>query len=373
MNQMRILITGGGIAGSFAALLLGRDGHEVHVIEKRVLNPENITAQGRTGNFTLSERGRQSLKFAGLLDKVMEYALPLRGRLVHLPYSPFALPSPYGALQEDCLHSISRTHLHMILLEEASATPGVTYHFGHELADVDPFKKEARITSPEGEWSMNYDLFIGSDGVHSVTRGMLVERGLVKVDFLPSEWCYAEESSEQSVSLEQREYLHVWPQSDGVVCGLPMLDGTLRLNYLFRKGTWPIRQFAQVHRITRLKVDPWFVGDATVLIGDAAHSMSPFLGQGMNMALEDAAVLVLKIRQAGRVGAEVLKEFQDARQKIANALIELSEEHSVTLARKLRNPVFIAKQHLHAAARRRFPAFFDVTAYNAWTRGSLAN
>lgn len=373
MKKLRILITGGGIAGSFAALLFGRDGHEVHVIEKRVLNSGNFTAQGRTSNFTLSERGRQSLRRAGLLEKVMEFALPLKGRLVHLPYLPFPLPSPYGAFSEDCLHSISRMDLHLILIEEAQATPGVTFHFGHELVDFDPFTKEARLKSPAGEWSTDFDLFIGSDGIHSVARGILVDRGLVKVEFLPSEWRYAEVITDRSVSLAEREYLHVWPRRNSVICGLPMLDGTLRLNYLFREKDRHEYEVSKVNKITRLKVDPWHIGDSTVLIGDAAHSMSPFMGQGMNLALEDAAVLAKMIREADVLNAEVLRNFQEARQEIANKMIEISEEHSVTLARKLLNPIFIAGQHVHTVARRNFPTFFEKSAYNTWTRGSFAH
>lgn len=371
MRKLRILITGGGIAGSFAALLFGRDGHEVHVVERRPLDSSIAISNGRTGNFTLSERGRQSLKMAGLLDRAMSLALPLKGRMVHLPYMPVPVPSPYGAFDEDFLHSISRHDLHAILLNEAMATKGVHYLFEHGLVDVDPFAKEAKLSSPDGEKTMSFDLFIGADGVKSASRTFLVERGWMKVEHLESEWCYAEEKAPKNVPLWQREYLQVWPRKNGVVCGLPMLDGSMLLNHLFRKEDMG-HVNSPIYNINRLKVDPWYVGESTLLIGDAAHSMSPFMGQGMNMALEDAAILAKTVREAGVVNAETLKTFQVARQKLANAMIERSEEHSVILARKLLNPVFIATEHIYTAARKTMPFMFGRSSYNAWTRGSLA-
>src|SRR5262249_16677732 len=112
MKKLKVLINGGGIAGCFAALLLGRDGHKVKVFEKRVANKSTKLSVGQTDYFTLSERGRYCLRWAGLFDKAMNLSVPLNGRLVHVPLLPWKMVSPYGSFDEDILHSISRSGLH---------------------------------------------------------------------------------------------------------------------------------------------------------------------------------------------------------------------------------------------------------------------
>jgi kynurenine 3-monooxygenase len=364
MEKRIFLISGAGVAGLLTAALLGRQGHSVIVVEKRARNSTSETSEGRTVNFTLSERGRQALQAAGILDQVLSASVRLKARTVH--HFGFKMQSLYGLHSEEQLDCVERSHLHQILLKEALAEPTVQFLFESEILSLDTIRKIAIITTGTREQSMSFDLLIGCDGVHSKTRKLLEAQSQVKTTLSVSDWKYTETTLTKIPPGLVSNSMHVWPRWNYVLCGLPTHDGRLILNRIF-KSTAAHKKKAE--SIVRLKVHPWTIDGSVILIGDSAHAISPFLGQGMNMALEDAIRLV-ELLYASNISADALERFALSRAEVSNLLFEKSEKHFKFLARKLLNPVSVVIANLICRLRLWAPAMFK-SAYTNLTGPSL--
>ena len=350
MKKLVVFISGAGISGCFAGLLLNRAGHDVTILEMRKDECSSESLAGRTINFTLSKRGRNCLEKAGLLDEILQSATPLLGRIIHFPIFNFKLRSTYGLMHDDLLHCVSRSDLHRLILNKARSE-GVNIIFESGIADLDPVEKTASCLSEGIQKKINFDLFIGADGVKSTTRDILEKKNFVSVDMAKSNWCYTEEASAVIEEREDRNFLHVWPKWNQVICGLPDNDGRLVLNKIFQTDS---KLENKGHSIRRLKTHPWHAGSSTVLLGDAAHAISPFLGQGMNLALQDAEVLSSLIIKNG-VDSCTLEKFETLMKPITDELHDYSEKHFHTLAKKFLNPGYVFAVNVSAQIRKTFP------------------
>ncbi|WP_018223628.1 FAD-dependent oxidoreductase [Salinispora pacifica] len=358
-RRERVVVVGAGLAGSLAALHLARRGYEVRVHERRP-DPRSALAGpgGRSINLGLSARGMRALDGVGLLDDVLKQSVPMRGRVVHSPDGTVRF-QPYGVREHEILHSVLREELISRVVDAAEAEPGVRFHFGSRMVHLDRETATVRVApTGGGEPAMvRADLVVGADGVFSAVRQQM-QHGLradYAQEFLP--WGYKEltipvgDDGRPRVRLEA---LHVWPGHEGLMVAHPNRDGSLTCS-LFMAHEGPVsfaaldtptavvdffrrhfpdaedlmpdlaRQVADhpVGHLVTVRTAPWRHADRVVLIGDAAHAVYPFYGQGMNSAFEDCAVLDRCLAEHPD-RASALAAFEAARKPHTDVLADLS-------------------------------------------------
>ncbi|QQQ79920.1 FAD-dependent monooxygenase [Saccharothrix sp. 6-C] len=386
------VVVGAGLAGSLTAVYLARRGFGVRVLERRG-DPRapGVREEGRSINLGLSQRGIVALREVGLLERLVPLTVPMRGRVVHLADGTLRF-QPYGLAEDQILHSVLRHDLNVALVDEAERL-GVEFSWGHRVTAVD--RAEPAVTTDDGT-THTADLVIGADGAFSAVRAHL-GRGLrvdLHQEFL--EWGYKEllipvgDDGEPRTELRA---LHVWPGDDGLIVAHPNADGSLTATVFlpfdgehgFAGLTEPERVRSFFARrfpdtlvlipdvveqflahppagLVTVRTSPWHVstdeGRGVVLIGDAAHAVYPFFGQGMNAAFEDCSVLDRCLAAHPRDLPRALAEFEGSRRPHTDVLAELSKRNFVELRDKLRSPLFTARKKVDLALHRVFP--------NAW-------
>ncbi|MEV0397105.1 FAD-dependent oxidoreductase [Polymorphospora rubra] len=382
-RQERVVVIGAGLSGSLAAVYLARHGYLVDVYERR---PDPRTAPaglgGRSINLGLSARGMRALDEVGLLADVLKRSVPMRGRVVHSPDGAVRF-QPYGVREHEILHSVLRDELIALLVDAAETSAGVRFHFGWRLNRLDRDTATVEVLPEAGgdPVEVGADLVVGADGIHSVVRQHL-QRGL-RADYSQEflEWGYKEltipvgDDGEPRVRLEA---LHVWPGESAMMVAHPNVDGSLtcslfmphegpvsfatldtpeavlgffRANFADAEELMPnlVEEIAghPVGHLVTVRTAPWRHGDRVVLIGDAAHAVVPFYGQGMNSAFEDCLVLSdCLARHTDRAAA--LAAFEAARKPHTDVLADLSIANFVDLRDRVHKPGYTA----HAVADR---------------------
>jgi kynurenine 3-monooxygenase len=379
-----VVIAGAGLSGSLAAIYLSRQGHTVRVVERRT-DPRLSTSEGRSINLGLSQRGIQALREVGLLDELWPKTTPMRGRMVHTADGQSF--HPYGTEDHQILHSILRDDLNAALIDRAE-TQGVRFYFEHKVVALDKSLPVLTVTDTAGEsHELKADLVIGADGAFSAVRGHLLrgERAEFHQEFM--DWGY----KEITIPADDRtrlEALHLWPGSTGLVVAHPNRDGTLTATVFlpfegpgsFAELTTPqrvkahcdtefsdlpdlvpdlVEQFLShpTGSLVTIRTAPWQHDGKVVLIGDAAHAVYPFYGQGMNAAFEDCSEFAKCLD--GREPAEALREFEVRRRAHTDVLAELSKQNFLELRDGMRSPLFLARKKVDLVLHKLFP--------NRWT------
>ena len=402
MERPRFVIVGGGLAGSLTACYLGKRGYEVDVYEMRDDLRVSEIGRGRSINLALSYRGLCALEPVGLADEVLKQAVPMRGRMIHSPAGELAFQS-YGVEQSQAINSVSRGGLNGILLTAAEEYPGVRLHFGEKCTDVDLDAGEAEfVRTRTGEHSrVRGDVIVSADGAFSAVRKACQkrERFNYSQDYL--EHGYKEltipPAAGGGFALEKNA-LHIWPRRSFMMIALPNADGSFTCT-LF----WPFggpNSFAAIKTksdllaffeaefpdavplmpnlaadyfgnptgsLVTIRCSPWHVEDRVVLLGDAAHAVVPFYGQGMNAAFEDVLVLDECLRSAfpsrdrdpsrdreGAVAAadarwsdelrRAFQEFEALRKPNADALADLAVANFIEMRDRTGSRWFLLKK-----------------------------
>jgi kynurenine 3-monooxygenase len=386
----RVLVTGAGLAGSLAAIHFAQLGHRVEIHERR---PDPKTASpggGRSINLGLSQRGMRALDQVGLLEPVLTTAAPMRGRVIHQRDHNLHF-QPYGNREDQILRSVLREDLNRILLTRAREFPNVTVRFGRTLTGLDRGSASAgpvcTFSGDDGPDRVAADLVVGADGAFSAVRTQLL-RGLpadFEQRFLP--WGYKEFTIAAGPAGELSrapDALHVWPGHDGLIVAHPNVSGALTATvFLPLSGRQSFEtlttersvralfdtRFPDVrtlvpdvveqflahptgHLVT-VRTSPWQHDGRVVLLGDAAHAVYPFYGQGMNSALEDCAVL--RDCLADDDWAAALRTFERRRKPHTDVLADLSERNFDELRTRLASPLFLARKKADMALSRAFP------------------
>lgn len=382
-------IVGAGLSGSLLAVFLARRGYRVHVYERRD-DPRLCKDEGRSINLGLSARGIRALRLAGLLEQLWPHTVPMRGRMVHLPGSELRF-QPYGTAEHEILHSIRRDVLNAKLVEYADALPEVTFFFGLRCMDVEPAAGALTLTDViSGETRrIEADLVVGADGAFSAVRRSM-HRGQpanLHQEFL--EWGYKELTIPPAPDGSPRtpiEALHIWPTSGALIVAHPNVDNSLtctlflphegdpsfasldspaRIEGFFRT-TFPdtldlipnlVEEFQDrpVGHLVTIRTSPWHAGEKVVLIGDAAHAVYPFYGQGMNASFEDCVVLDECLeRHPDNLGA-ALREYETLRRPHTDVLSELAKENFLELRDGLRSPARVLRVRADLLLNRLFP------------------
>ncbi|MGH8261660.1 MAG: FAD-dependent oxidoreductase, partial [Steroidobacteraceae bacterium] len=303
-------IVGAGLSGPLLAILLARRGFSVTLSERRDDPRHGASDAGRSINLALAARGIRALEQAGLMDRVRPLLIPMRGRRVHEPArAPRLLP--YGQREEEVIYSIGRGALNRLLIEEAARHADITLRFAHACAGVPIGRESEAPLTPT----------IAADGAGSAVRASLAAQGLITVREEPLDHDYKElaiPAREGRRSLDPNA-LHIWPRRGFMLIALPNTDGSFTSTlFLPREGPVSFAALApegaveglfaseladalplipdlaaqfREHPQSRLgtvHAAPWHVGGAALLLGDAAHAIVPFHGQGMNAGFEDA-------------------------------------------------------------------------------------
>lgn len=387
-SGQRVAIVGGGLAGSLLALSLSERGYAVDVFERRS-DPRVIGAEsGRSINLGLSKRGIQALTEVGLIDMVMPLTVVMRGRMIHAPDGGTRL-QPYGKNRGEVLYSIDRNELIQLLLDRADRQPGVTLHFEHRFVSADKERRTLEMESEGATRTIDADWVICADGAFSRCRPEM-QRG-IRADYHQEylEWGYKEltlAAGPDGQSVIDLTALHVWPRAHCLFVSHPNRDGSHTLT-LFLPHEGPdsfettktpedIRALFQkyfpdllpmlpalvdqwINRPTgallTTKTAPWRFEDWMVLVGDSAHAVYPFYGQGMNSAFEDCSALLSALKANANDRTRAFTVYEQSRRPQTDVLMELSKANFIELRQKVSSPWFLARKRLDVALNRLMP------------------
>jgi kynurenine 3-monooxygenase len=389
MPHTRVAIVGAGLTGPLLAIFLARRGHQVTLYERRPDPRRADLDAGRSINLALSVRGIDALERAGLADAVLAKALPMRGRILHDTAGGTAFQS-YSADGQRAINSVSRAGLNRQLVDAAAGEASVEFRFDHRLTGLDHERGEVRFDTPDGAVSAGHDVVIGADGAYSVVRERLthVEGTDFSQTFLP--WGY----KELSIPARDGDFaldpgaLHIWPRGGSMMIALPNLDRSFtatlfwpnegpsgfagldsdeaiaarfRRDYPDALATMPDlpAQFREhpVGSLVTVHCWPWVRG-RTALIGDAAHAIVPFYGQGMNCGFEDVVELDRCLAETGDDWATALPRYAERRRPNADAIADLALDNFVEMRDRVASPVFRTQKRAEHALERRLPEHF---------------
>ncbi|MEO6925771.1 MAG: NAD(P)/FAD-dependent oxidoreductase [Rhodanobacter sp.] len=404
MAQQPITLIGGGLVGALLALQLARRGFAVELYEKRPDPRHAGFLGGRSINLALAERGLQALRMAGLADEVIQSAVMMRGRMVHDREGNSGLQR-YGIDDSEVIWSVSRGGLNILLLNAAEAA-GVQLHFGQSLVTADFERRRIRLADIDGtEREVPAGLLIGADGAGSALRTAMRAHAPLgeRVDELGHGYKELEipAAHELPPALQQLgggrdQYalephaLHIWPRGGYMCIALPNTAGSFTVTlFLPAQGAAPsfatlpdstaaaaffseqfpgllslIPRFNEdfdhnpVGTLSTLYLDRWHLDGRALLVGDAAHAIVPFHGQGMNCGFEDTVVLAELLTATPDDSAAVFAEFQRQRQPNADAIAQMALENYVEMRDSVADPHYLAKRELGAVLAARIPGHY---------------
>jgi kynurenine 3-monooxygenase len=382
-----VAIVGAGLAGCLLATLLGRRGIPVTVYERRP-DPRSAGAErGRSINLAVSARGLDALDRVGLSEQALGRALPMHGRMVH-PVAGRQSFRPYSADGRRAINSISRAELNAALLDAAQATDGVTLRFEHRLTRLDLDKGLLRFESPEGNAEKQARIVLASDGSYSVARRAVTNRSGFDYsqDYLAHGYRELTIAPRNGGFALDPDALHIWPRGSSMMIALPNLDrsftctlfwphaeltalGTdreildfFRAHYPDVVGLMPTLVDDFLHNpagsLVTVRCWPW-VHDGDVatlaLVGDAAHAIVPFFGQGANCAFEDCIEIDRCLADSSGDWAAALATYQQRRKANCDTIADLALDNFVEMRDRVNSPVFRAKTAAQHALERRLP------------------
>ena len=392
-KQKNILIIGAGLCGSLLALRLGQRGYNVRVVEARPdLRKTNINS-GRSINLAFSDRGIKAMRLVGVLDKVKPLCIPMNGRMIHNPDGN-TLFSPYSGRKDEYINSVSRGELTALLLDEAEALDNVTIEFDIKCKEVDFETKRAilRDHKTNRETEINAHVIFGTDGAGSALRKsyFLSKRFLFSYSQNYLTHGYKELTILPNKNGEFKAFknaLHIWPRGNFMLIALPNLDGsfTVTLFLSFDEGQYNFnnltnekivkeffkKEFPDTLEIMpnlvndffnnptaplgTVKCSPWHYKGNTLLLGDAAHAIVPFYGQGMNASFEDVVEFDKYLDNHNGNWEETFTAFEKSRKKDTDAIADLALDNFIEMRDHVANPIFQEKRKLETLLEMEFP------------------
>jgi kynurenine 3-monooxygenase len=387
-----VSIVGAGPTGALLAVLLQRRGFGVTLYDGRPDPRSSPGESGRSINLALADRGMHALETAGLLDGIAATLIPMRGRFVHQPDGSSALQT-YGRLPGEAIYSISRQRLNAALLDAALRLPGVDAKFEHRMVDADFGGNMARFKDLRGGREIVVPMrpLLAADGAGSSTRRRMAASGLIEAREDDLEHGYKEltiPAGPQGAYRMEREALHIWPRGGYMLIALPNEDGSFTATlFLPVRGVLSFASLDSREAVDRFltasfpDVRPlmpdcveefgshptgflgtvyargWHVGGAAALVGDAAHAIVPFHGQGMNCCFEDCVEFDGCLSRSGSWEA-VFADFEARRKPNTDAIAEMALENYLEMRERVADPRFLMQRSLALELERRFPRRF---------------
>ena len=388
----KFILVGSGLAGGLLGAYLGRRGYDVDLYERRADPREGNIVGGRSINLAISTRGIHALEQIGIAEEALQQAIPMRGRMIHAKSGALHF-TPYDVNPENCINSIGRAALNTTLIEAAQRYPNVRVHFNHKCTDVDLDAPAAHLETAGGSITARGDAVIGVDGAFSAVRKSMQQNienfryeesylahGYKELTIPPGSngsWCM------------EKNALHIWPRKSFMMIALPNPDGSFTCT-LFWEFEGP-RSFATIKTdrdvqrffeeefpdavplmpelvedfarnptgsLVTIRCAPWFYQDKVCLIGDAAHAVVPFYGQGMNAAFEDCVVLDECLENFPGNRRRAFSEYFSRRKENTDALADLAIGNFIEMRDKTASKTFRAKKKLDHALEAALPGVY---------------
>ncbi|MGB0495615.1 MAG: FAD-dependent oxidoreductase [Kangiellaceae bacterium] len=395
-NDYTITLIGAGLVGSLLAVLLAKRGIKVELYERRSDMRKSDISAGRSINLALANRGIYPLEQAGLMEKVKPILTPMKGRMVHDLDGNENFQS-YGQKAEEVIYSVSRGDLNKICLDAAEKTGLVNIHFNQTCESVDFNSNEIHLINSETNTksSASFDQLIGTDGSASAVREVIHELNSSQHDILELGHSYKELCIPAGKNGEfqiDKNSLHIWPRGGYMLIALPNEDASFTVTlFMPNKGDISfesidtrekVEDFFGTHfkdtlpllpslkedffvnptgRLATVKCSPWHYKNKALLLGDAAHAVVPFHGQGMNCGFEDAAFLAEAIDEYENesINWQSLFELVDKNRKVnGDAIADMAIENYITMRDSVRDEKFLLKSALGFELEKRFPDYF---------------
>ena len=393
MRSNHVNILGAGQCGTLLATMLARKGMMVSLFERNIDPRGEFAAAGRSINLALSARGINGLSKAGVLSRVAPLLVPMRGRIVHaLDGSTEFLP--YGQRDDEQIYSASRGELNKILLDAAEDVGNVEIHFGHAATGYDAAAKRAHVLDIEADndYEIEAHPVIAADGAGSVIRNALDEADTVGAKEVLLAHGYKElaipAGPDGAFQLEGNA-LHIWPRGEFMLIALPNPSGDFTLTlFLPNEGETSFASLTSEQAAAQFIEDQfpdaapliteaartvvenplgllgtvrcrhWHDGGNVLLIGDAAHAVVPFHGQGMNLAFEDCVVLDRILEASDADWQDVFSSYENEQLVNANAIADMALENYIEMRDTVRDPKFALRKALAFELERRLPGQF---------------
>jgi kynurenine 3-monooxygenase len=388
-----VTLVGAGLAGSLLAIFLARRGHRVTIHERRPDPGRGPASAGRSINLALANRGISALEQAGLMDRLRSVLIPMVGRMLHDEEGRLQLV-PYGNKPHEVIFSVSRGGLNALLMDAAEATGRVSICFAESCCGVDFENHKVLIRAGEdrGISRAAYDVLIGTDGSASAVRAAILEKTGGELSEEPLGHGYKELSipaGPRGGFRMEKNALHIWPRGEYMLIALPNSDGSFTATlFLPNRGEESFEALANADDVRSLfarrfadamplipglveeffgnptghletiRCHPWFFRDHALILGDAAHAIVPFHGQGANAAFEDCAALDGLLGRADRPWEEIFSEFEALRRENADAIAAMALENYVEMRATVREPAFQLKKEISFRLEERHPRRF---------------
>ena len=393
MSKANFTLIGAGLTGPLLGTYLAQRGHSVEIYERRPdMRKESISA-GRSINLALSARGNHALKEVGLYDKIKPNTIPMKGRMIH-DLDGITHLQPYGQKDNEVIFSVSRAQLNMELMTWAEETGNVTIRFNHQLisADLEKNKLMFQLSDSLEELELSFNRVIGCDGSASILRKSIVEKADVQYVKKPLGHGYKEltipplESGEFQI---EPNVLHIWPRGNYMLIALPNNDCSFTCTLFFpMAGATSFKtvktekdildlfqsQFPDAIKLMSTLVEdfqsnptgdlasvyckPWHFGDKALLIGDAAHAVVPFFGQGMNASFQDCSALAQLMDQIEDDWPAIFNAFSSTQVKNGHAIADMAIENYLEMRDHVNDTEYKKRRNVELKLERMFPGRF---------------
>jgi kynurenine 3-monooxygenase len=376
----KFVLVGSGLAGGLLAAYLGRRGYDVDLYERRIDPREGNIVGGRSINLAISTRGIHALEQIGIADEALRHAIPMRGRMIHDKSGALHFAA-YDVDPRKCINSIGRATLNAAVIEAAQRYPNVRVHFNHKCTDVDLAEAVCHLETETGKLTVRGDAVIGVDGAFSAVRASM-QRDIDNFQYDENYLAHGYKeltippAPDGSWKMEKNA-LHIWPRKSFMMIALPNPDGSFTCTLFWEfEGA---RSFAttktddDVRRVfgeefpdavplmptlledfknnptgslVTIRCAPWYYRDRVCLLGDAAHAVVPFYGQGMNAAFEDCVVLDECLDKFPDNRERAFAKYFESRKENADALADLAIGNFIEMRDKTASRTFRAKKKL---------------------------
>ena len=384
-KKQHIAIAGAGLVGSLLSIYLAQRGHRVSVFERRPDMRKQTVNAGRSINLALSNRGLRALDEVGLTSEIKKAAIPMHGRMMHDRQGKLTF-QPYGK-EGQFINSISRSNLNIVLMNKAELR-GVEFHFEHRIFSADFENTKLVIQSPASSIEQHtFDAIIGADGAFSSVRSSLqiTDRFDYAQDYIAHGYkeLHIPAGAGSTFQLEKNA-LHIWPRESFMLIALPNPDGSFTCTLFFPfDGPLSFHSLKSENEITTfltetfsdafnlmpnavevfmrsppsslvtVKCFPW-TKSKTLLIGDAAHAIVPFFGQGMNAGFEDCRVLNQLLDHSSD-WETLFSEFQKLRKPDTDAIAKLALDNFIEMRDLVADANFLLRKKIEAKLNQLFP------------------